>query len=124
MTRLHTAKRPLFQEAKGLRELIRTGAFGKVFKTVDRASGHSFAVKVVDLKAHGNIELTRAALHKEVKALERLSHGNIIECLGTEDWHTDSPQIFMPLREGSLASLAKAENRPFSHDSPCEQALE
>lgn len=74
MTRLHTAKGPLIQEVKELRVFIGKGAFSQVYKTVDRASGNTFAVKMVDLRAHANPELARAAVHREIKALEGLKH--------------------------------------------------
>lgn len=74
-TRLHTAKNPLFLEAEGVpRVLIGQGNFGKVYRAVDLASGHPFAVKVVMLDKYPNIERARAALHREVKTLERLKH--------------------------------------------------
>lgn len=146
MTRLQSAKAPLVVEADAnMRILIGKGAYGKVYKTVDRMTGNFFAVKVVNLKAPEiiNIELSRAALHKEIKILEALSHvcsipfhllnllettyltgaldqENIIECLGTKDFDTDCPLIFMPKRPGSLESLVAAED---ASDELCEQVL-
>ncbi|KAL2257582.1 hypothetical protein VTK26DRAFT_9456 [Humicola hyalothermophila] len=123
MTRLQSAKAPLVDEADvSLRICLGEGSFGKVYKTVDRMTGNYFAVKVVDLRGPNviNPDLSRAALHREIKILESLSHENIIECLGTKDFDTDLPLIFMPCRPGSLHSLVEA--RPLS-DELCKQVL-
>ncbi|KAK4132125.1 kinase-like protein [Trichocladium antarcticum] len=121
MTRLQSSKTAVVAEAKGGRTFIGEGAFGKVYRTVDQTSGNYFAVKVVDLRSQGgNIELARAALHREIKILERVSHHNIIECLGSRDFHTDNPLIFMPLRPGCLESLVKAKG---ASASLCEQVM-
>lgn len=77
MTRLQSSKAPLVREVDLARLLIGQGAFGKVYKTIDAATGNYFAVKVVDLASQGGtvgIELARAALHKEMKIMERVSH--------------------------------------------------
>ena len=74
-TRLHTAKRILFREAEGEpRTLIGQGRFGDVFRAVDLESGNAIAVKVVRLSSYPNVELARVALHREIKALEKLKH--------------------------------------------------
>lgn len=74
-TRLHTAKRVLFREAEGEpRTLIGGGQFGDVFRAVDLESGNAIAVKVVRLSRYPNVELARVALHREIKALEKLKH--------------------------------------------------
>ncbi|KAK3936911.1 kinase-like domain protein [Diplogelasinospora grovesii] len=44
--------------------------------------------------------------------MERLSHAHIIEYLGQQHFHTLSPEIFMPLREGSLTGLIKTTPIP------------
>lgn len=58
------------------RTYISEGAYGKVYKTVDQMTGNFFAVKVINLRNPDivNIELARAALHKEIKILEAVSH--------------------------------------------------
>jgi hypothetical protein len=141
MTRLQSSKAPLVAEADNSRILIGSGAFGRVFKAVDRSSGNYFAVKMVDLNKQGNVEHARAALHREVKILERISHvgtllslplsifilikltsqqPHIIECLGSKNFDTERPLIFMPLREGSLHSLV--EGKKSTHEL-CDQVL-
>ena len=73
--RLAALKEPVVIEFEGTRELIGQGMFGKVFKARDLISTNYFAIKSVNLKRRGpNIELARAALHKEVKVLEKVSH--------------------------------------------------
>jgi hypothetical protein len=74
MTRLQSSKAPLVTEVSGSRVAIGQGAFGKVFKAVDRAAGNYFAVKMVELDKLANEEQARAAIHREIKYLERLSH--------------------------------------------------
>ncbi|KAM4065197.1 kinase [Hirsutella rhossiliensis] len=110
ITRLIASKRPLFQDIDHLRVLRAEGAFGKVYKAVDQISGQKFAIKVVKLKASpsGDIETARALLHREIKIMERVKHVHIIEYLGHQHFHTLKPEIFMPLRDGSLTSLAKS----------------
>ncbi|KAH6614529.1 kinase-like domain-containing protein [Chaetomium sp. MPI-SDFR-AT-0129] len=121
MTRLRSSKAPLVREAANSRIVVGEGAFGKVFKTMDRASGNYFAVKMVELDKQDNVEGARASLHREIKILERLSHAHIIECLGSKDFGTERPLIFMPLREGSLHSLVAG--RKSTHEL-CDQVLE
>ena len=74
VTRLNTANSACFEEIEQLREEIGSGAFGKVYKAVDRMSGHNFAIKVVDLKAYGDMNAARALIHREIKVMERLKH--------------------------------------------------
>ncbi|KAI0388279.1 hypothetical protein F5Y17DRAFT_245127 [Xylariaceae sp. FL0594] len=76
MTRLPSAKAPLVQELGGCRVLVGEGGFGKVYSTVDQASGNPFAVKEVDLKrlTGRKLEETRTALHREIKIMETVFH--------------------------------------------------
>jgi hypothetical protein len=77
MTRLQSSKAPLVAEAPSSRVLIGEGAFGKVYKTMDVGTGNLFAVKEVDLRRQsspGLVELARAALHREMKIMEKVSH--------------------------------------------------
>lgn len=76
MTRLRSSKAPQVTEVAGYRTKIGRGAFGTVFKTMDLVSGNYFAVKEVELGRAGsaNVELSRAAIHKEIKILESASH--------------------------------------------------
>ncbi len=79
MTRLQSSKAAVVAEVKGSRTLVGQGAFGKVFRAVDQTSGNYFAVKVVNLRDQGlKVELARAALHKEIKILERASHVSLM----------------------------------------------
>lgn len=74
MTRLQSAKEPLVIEDPKIRIPVGSGAFGAVFKTVDKRSGNLFAVKLVDLNRESDKEEARARLHREIKILEGLSH--------------------------------------------------
>ncbi|KAI0118159.1 kinase-like protein [Nemania sp. FL0031] len=123
ITRLQSAKAPLFTELKGYRVHIGDGGFGTVYRTVDQASGNPFAVKEVNLRQHRTVDLeaARAALHREVKIMETVLHTHIIECLGTKDFDTDRPLIFMPLRQGSLHSLIQGRKAP---NTICLQVLD
>ncbi|KAJ4300560.1 hypothetical protein N0V88_003239 [Collariella sp. IMI 366227] len=104
-TRIHTANAPLVIEEQETRELIGQGSFGNVFKSRDQRSGHYFAVKSVNLRLARNVERVRACLYREVSIMKELSHPHIVKCLGTNNFDTDEPLVFMPLSEGSLASL-------------------
>jgi hypothetical protein len=74
-TRIHTARRILFREADDVpRVAIGEGQFGAVYRAVDLESGHAFAVKVIKLDQFPDAEQARAVAHREVKALQKLSH--------------------------------------------------
>ncbi|KAL8296120.1 hypothetical protein RB597_009420 [Gaeumannomyces tritici] len=131
VTRLNTAKCQLFEEVKEARERLGgddSGAFGTVYKAVDKKTGNLFAIKVVKLEGDPlQIQTARAALHREVKNLERLNHPHIIEYLGCGAFETNAPEIRTPLREGSLASLTKSveskQERRILANSVTEQIL-
>lgn len=76
MTRLQSAKAPLFAELDNYRVLIGQGGFGKLYRTVDKTSGNSFAVKEIDLGGRAGVDLeeARTSLHREIKILESLTH--------------------------------------------------
>lgn len=74
VTRLKTANSANFEDIEQLREEIGSGAFGTVYKAVDRTSGHLFAIKVIDLKTHGDMDVARALIHREIKVMEQLKH--------------------------------------------------
>ncbi|KAH6612280.1 kinase-like domain-containing protein [Chaetomium sp. MPI-SDFR-AT-0129] len=107
MTRLRSSKASLVVEMPGKREPVGSGGFGSVFKAVERGSGAHFAVKVVDLAKvpRYNRDKIKRNFHREVKALENLSHPHIIKCLGSGDFTTMRPFLYMPYRDGSLDSL-------------------
>ncbi|KJZ74044.1 hypothetical protein HIM_06493 [Hirsutella minnesotensis 3608] len=128
ITRLNTARLPHFRDVEQLRTIKASGAFGNVFKAVDRSTGHNFAIKVVNLAAYINadIETARALLHKEIKFMERFKHEHIIELLGYQRFDTPHPEIFMPLRDGTLGSLVKSHNShvPLNRESVSLAVLE
>ncbi|USP82329.1 uncharacterized protein yc1106_09603 [Curvularia clavata] len=107
ITRLNTRKSPRIQDIKNLREKIGQGAYGTTYSAVDQTSGHSFAIKVVDLTRQGDIEAARAILHREIKVLQRMRH----------------VEIFMPLRLGSLTSLAKSPPPDIGYEQICFEAM-
>ncbi|KAI1274628.1 kinase-like protein [Xylaria sp. FL0933] len=108
MTRLNTAKASLFKDIPHLRERQGEGTYGIVYKGFDQASGNPFVIKVIKLEKYGNIEAARALVHREIKIMEKLHHAHIIEYLGQQHFNTPNPEIFMPLREGSLAGLIRS----------------
>ncbi len=74
-TRIHTAQRPLFVEAKWIpRVWIGGGTFGKVYRVIDGLTGNTFAVKTINLQAYSDPEDARSSARREVKALQRLKH--------------------------------------------------
>ncbi|RMZ76979.1 hypothetical protein DV738_g4644, partial [Chaetothyriales sp. CBS 135597] len=102
ITRLYTAKYNCLKDIPKLRLQIGAGSFASVYRAIDEISGNSFAVKVVNLEKYGDLNGARAILHREIKE-------HIIEYLGCQHFHTPNPEIFMPLREGSLKKLIKDE---------------
>ncbi len=74
-TRIHTAQRPLFVEAKEIpRVEIGGGTFGKVYRVLDEMTGNTFAVKTINLRAYSDLEYARAAAHREIKTLQKIKH--------------------------------------------------
>ncbi|KAI1289078.1 kinase-like protein [Xylaria venustula] len=116
MTRLNTRKGSLFKDIAHLREPGGEGSYGTVYKAVDQITGHLFAIKVVKLEEYGDVDAARALIHREIKVMGMLSHAHIIEYLGHQHFHTLCPEIFMPLREGSLTSLIKTTPIPDYND--------
>lgn len=85
-TRVQSARRNLFREAdRKLRVKIGDGTFGAVYRTVDLESGNAFAVKVIKLDAYTDIEYARAAVHREVKNLQRADHVGYIPIFPPHD---------------------------------------
>jgi hypothetical protein len=76
ITRLNTAKDPVFRDIKSLRRPIGSGSFGTVYEAIDWASGHKFAIKVVHLDRYNtkDRDLARAGLHREIKIMGRVKH--------------------------------------------------
>jgi hypothetical protein len=72
VTRLNTV-RPIFQYVRQLHEKIGSGTFGIVYQAFDQATGHAFAIKVVNLGATDNTGAERAMLHRRIKVMGRLS---------------------------------------------------
>ncbi|CAK7224241.1 hypothetical protein SEUCBS140593_005508 [Sporothrix eucalyptigena] len=95
-TRIHTANRPLFREAPGARRRgLGRGSYGSVFAAVDSISGEAFAVK-----------------------------RNIIEFLQSDKWRSNNPEIWMPLRTGSLRDLVALKETLVTRDVICDIVLE
>ncbi|KAI1347200.1 kinase-like protein [Xylaria sp. FL0043] len=128
MTRLNTAKASLFKDIPHLRVIKGEGTYGIVYKGFDQASGNPFVIKVIKLENYGNVEAARALVHREIKIMEKLRHAHIIEYLGQQHFNTPNPEIFMPLREGSLAGLIRSvEIRNYNqteHGQFCRNVLE
>lgn len=49
---------------------------------------------------------------------------HVIQCLGHDKWDTEAPEIYFPLRPGTLRQLAKDANRDCDAESLCMQTLE
>lgn len=49
---------------------------------------------------------------------------HIIQCLGLDKWDTEAPEIYFPLRPGTLKQLAQDANRGCDAESLCLQTLE
>ncbi|KAL1912057.1 hypothetical protein Sste5344_001888 [Sporothrix stenoceras] len=131
-TRIHTASRVLFREAQGVkRERLGNGSSGTVYKATDFESGRPFAIKVVaitipnkgNVDEYARVDYERSIVHKEIKTMEQLSHPNIIELLGSAKLDTHEPEIFMPMRPGSVQDLKAADKR-ICGDQFCFQLLE
>jgi hypothetical protein len=78
VTRLNTAKRPLFRDIEHFRERVGQGAFGTVYKSVEEAQGYNIAIKVIHLDKYGDVEAARALVHREIKVMEGLQHVGLV----------------------------------------------
>ena len=74
VTRLSRLKGSHIQDVKHRRHLIGLGSYGQVYRAVDQVSGNLFAIKIVNLGCHNDIEAARAVFHREVKIMEKLKH--------------------------------------------------
>lgn len=77
MTRLDTVKGSLFKNIPHLRDWKGEGSYGTVFQAVDQTSGHTFAIKVVELEKYDDADAARALLHREIKVVKRLNRVGI-----------------------------------------------
>ena len=131
VTRLRTGQRPLFNDIVHLRIRIGSGNHGEVYRAVDWASGHTFAIKVVNLAKTPDVDAGRALLHREIKVMMELDHvsGMLIMalifvvvvtltvCLGTYHRISRSPTPPNSLSRdfyaasGGLSHLARPERR-------------
>ncbi|KAI1377866.1 kinase-like domain-containing protein [Hypoxylon crocopeplum] len=87
-----------------------SGAFGQVWKTVDAYSGDMIAVKLITRPKNdprnGRWErMVANTRDREVFLLSRYRHHYIVPYLGSQGWDTDSVQIFMPVKSGTLMNL-------------------
>ncbi|KAJ6442569.1 serine/threonine protein kinase [Purpureocillium lavendulum] len=85
------------------------GAFGEVRKAREKYRGRYMAVKVLYLnpEEHSDAIFRRKnqLIQREVAALAKLNHPNIVNYIGMSDFDTDKPKIFMGLKAGSLCDL-------------------
>ncbi|KAI1139247.1 kinase-like protein [Hypoxylon sp. FL0543] len=93
-----------------------SGAFGRVWKTVDGLSGDFIAVKMLhrpnDPHDERWLHNVRYARDREVAILSRLRHPHVLQYLGSQGWDTGLVQIFFPLKSGSLHSLITSRSIP------------
>ncbi|OAG39002.1 hypothetical protein AYO21_06722 [Fonsecaea monophora] len=97
-TRLHTPAIGAVQRAIIVEDLG-GGAFGQVYRAVDADSGCSIAAKRIKVPGRDDV------LQREVKALSSISHKNIVEYLGSSGWGTETVEIYLSLKSGSLGDL-------------------
>jgi calcium-dependent protein kinase len=71
-----TSKAPVFRDIYEVGEKLGEGAFGVVHETVHRASGESYAVKMIDRAFADASEMER-----ETEMLRSLEHPNIVRCV-------------------------------------------
>jgi ankyrin repeat protein len=95
-------------------DLLGKGAFGRVFRAVDCASGEFVAAKeflwkrvLADAHTASDVEAALAIFLRELDILQRLSHDNIVRCIG---WHNVRHGLYLVLEYvegGSLADLVR-----------------
>ncbi|PGH03967.1 serine/threonine protein kinase [Blastomyces parvus] len=83
---------------------IGEGTFGKVYKAVDVDTGRTMAVKAIPQPQGGFHPQQKDRLEREILALSRSSHRNIVEYI---HWYSSSDKllIFTALKAGGVDSL-------------------
>ncbi|KUI63690.1 Mitogen-activated protein kinase kinase kinase YODA [Cytospora mali] len=106
-TRIHTpGLQQLRMRYQQIGTRIGTGQYGVVDKAIDLDSGKLMAVKTLRSTENQSAKLSQQT-KREVENLSRISFPYIIDYLGSQDWDTPNPQIFMGLKDGSLEKLVR-----------------
>ncbi|KAF8846778.1 kinase-like protein [Acephala macrosclerotiorum] len=85
------------------------GNFGTVHKCVDVDLGRLMAVKILTGPAGRTAEAWGEELYRtlkrEVETLASINHPHIVDYIGSQGWDQPTIEIFMGLKDGTLASL-------------------
>lgn len=88
--------------------LLGSGSFGAVYKALDYDTGRFMAVKRLVIK---NDQEFMYARKREVDTLARIRHPHIVKFIHSEGWSTGDALISVGLKDGSLGSLFRDEER-------------
>ncbi|KAI4269184.1 MAG: hypothetical protein LQ337_007435 [Flavoplaca oasis] len=91
-----------------LMSLLGSGSFGAVYKALDYDTGRFMAVKRLVIK---NDQEFMYARKREVDTLARIRHPHIVKFIHSEGWSTGDALISVGLKDGSLGSLFRDEER-------------
>ncbi|KAH8727584.1 kinase-like domain-containing protein [Phaeosphaeriaceae sp. PMI808] len=89
-----------------------SGQFGVVYKCIDVDLGKFMAVKVLTRppgkSQEGWRETLRYTLKHEVETLSNINHPHIVDYIASQGWDSQSVEIFMGLKEGTLESIVES----------------
>ncbi|OCK99672.1 kinase-like protein [Cenococcum geophilum 1.58] len=116
---------PKIRYMRGIR--LGGGSYGQVWRITNVDSGEILAVKRVKLPEQGLQSSAYTMLKREVEALARVSHANIVEYISAQGWTEEYLEIFTKLKEGSVQDLINKGlfiRDPSSVDSLLHQMLQ
>eukprot|EP00930_Biecheleria_cincta_P001375 TRINITY_DN102516_c0_g1_i1.p1 TRINITY_DN102516_c0_g1~~TRINITY_DN102516_c0_g1_i1.p1 ORF type:complete len:629 (+),score=75.76 TRINITY_DN102516_c0_g1_i1:87-1889(+) len=95
-------------------EMLGRGAFGNVFKAVNRQSGKVFAVKEVQIDQRDAADVRfREALENEIELMRAIQHSNIVSYLGHDYIHSIL-HIYLEFMPGGSLANALFQFGPFA----------
>ncbi|KAI9673178.1 MAG: hypothetical protein M1817_003040 [Caeruleum heppii] len=96
-------RQPILRYAEG--PCLGSGSYGTVYKAVNVDTGRIIAVKVIEMARHEHSGQWRQKAKREVDIIAGLRHPCILGHFASQGWEGRCLELFMDLKEGSLADL-------------------
>ena len=127
-TRIHTPGQGLRKRHFPSEGKLGSGQYGTVRKTIDLDSGRLMAVKTLQRQGEWNqVKWEQSqyyALKREIETLSKVVHPCIVDYFGSQGWGEATVEIFMGLKDGSLATLVTLRSQPQVVNSVLRQMLQ
>ncbi|KAK4134988.1 kinase-like protein [Trichocladium antarcticum] len=105
-TRIHTpGSRLPKMRWQQIGESLGAGQFGTVYQAIDLDTGRTMAAKILTRPRGPEGDRLWVVLRREVEILVRISHIHVIDYIFSQGWEDGRAEIFIGLKEGTLASL-------------------